>query len=173
MFNGTLGNDTCTKYKTELLERAQPYHAKPFPMPKIYEEILKTKVNRLVNIWVLKYKNRSQWAAPTFIIPKKNGTVCFISDLRELNKRVKRKPLSIPKIQDLLLKLEGFKYASSLDLKMDYHIKSCSFSRKLCTMAFPWGKYEYQKLPIRLYNSLLYIHEQMNESFDGLEYVRT
>ena len=55
---------------------------------------------------------------PTLIIPKKNGTVRFISDIRELNKRIKRKPFPIPKIQDLLLKLDGFKYASSLDLNM-------------------------------------------------------
>ena len=63
----------------------------------------------------LKCKNDSKWAAPTFIIPKKNGTVRFICDSRESNKRIKRKPFPIPKIQDMLLKLEGFKYASSLD----------------------------------------------------------
>ena len=43
----------------------------------------------------------------TIIIPKKDGSVQFISDFRELNKRIKRKPYPIPKIQDLLLKLEG------------------------------------------------------------------
>ena len=48
---------------------------------------------------VLKKINNSQWAAPTFIIPKKNNTVRFISDFRELNKRIKRKPFPIPKIQ--------------------------------------------------------------------------
>ena len=46
------------------------------------------------------------------------------SDLLELKKRIKRKPFPIPKIQDLLLKEEGFKHASSLDLNMGYyHIK--------------------------------------------------
>ena len=54
--------------------------------------------------------NRSEWAVPTFIIPKKDGTVRFISDFRELNKRIKRKPYPIPKIQDLMQKIEGFQY---------------------------------------------------------------
>ena len=42
-------------------------------------------------------------------------------DFRELNKRIKRKPFLIPKIQDLLLKLEGFKYRTSLDLNIGYY----------------------------------------------------
>ena len=44
----------------------------------------------------------------TSIIPKKNGTIYFLSDLGELNKGIKRKPFPIPKLQDVLLKLEGF-----------------------------------------------------------------
>ena len=88
MFDGTLGNYACTEYKIELLEGAQPYHAKPFPIPKIHEESLKTKFNRLVDICSFKCKNSFDWLAPTFIIPKKNGTLCFISDLRELHKRI-------------------------------------------------------------------------------------
>ena len=73
-----------------------------------------------MNKGVLKRKNNFKWSAPTFIISKKNGTVRFISDLRELNKRIKMKPFPIPKIHDWLLKLVGFKYATSLDLNMGY-----------------------------------------------------
>ena len=135
MFDGTLGNYTGSEYKIELQEGVKPYHAKPFPIPRIHEETLRKEVDRLVEIGVLKRINNSEWAAPTFIIPKKNKTVRFISDFRELNKRIKRKPFPIPKIQDLLLKLEGFKYASSLDLNMGYyHIKLCPLSKKLCVI---------------------------------------
>ena len=50
-----------------------------------------------MKIGVLKKTNNSQWAAPTFIIPKINGTIRFISDFRELNKTLIRKPSPIPK----------------------------------------------------------------------------
>ena len=121
-----------------------------------------------------KRKNNSKWAAQTFIIPNKNGTICFISYFGELNKRIKRKCFPIPKIQDLLLKLEGFKYATLLDLNMGYyHIKSRPFSRKLCTIVLPWGKYEYQKPPMGLCNSPDIFQEKMNKLFKGLEYDRT
>jgi hypothetical protein len=80
--------------------------------------------------------------------------VRFISDFRELNKRIRRKPYPIPRISDLLLKLEGFTYATSLDLYMGYyHIELSPRSRELCTIVLPWGKYEYQRLPMGLCNS--------------------
>ena len=44
------------------------------------------EVERLVEVGVLKKVNRSEWVAPSFIIPKKDGTVQFINDFRELNK---------------------------------------------------------------------------------------
>ena len=96
MFDGILGNYTGTEHNIELLEGGHPYHAKPFPIPKVYKETLETEVNRLVSIGVLKCKINSEWAAPTFLNAKKNATVCFISNFRELNKRIKREPFPIP-----------------------------------------------------------------------------
>ena len=150
------------------------YHARPFPVPRCHSETLKMEIEWLVEIGVLKKVNRSEWAAPSFIIPKKVGSVPFINDFRELNKRIKRKPFPIPNIQDMLLNLEGFQYATSLDLNMGYyHIELCPDSKKLCTLVFPFGKYEMQRLPMGLCNSPDIFQEKMSELFDGLEFVRT
>jgi hypothetical protein len=54
----------------------------------------------------------------------------------------------------MLLNLEGFQYANSLDLNMGYyHIELCPDSKKLCTLVFPFGKYKMQQLPMGLCNS--------------------
>ena len=125
------------------------------------------------NIGVLKRVNHSEWAAPCFIIPKKDHSVRFLSDFRELNKRIKRYPYPIPNIQDLLLKLEGFQWATALDLNMGYyHIELCPNSKKACTIVLPWGKYEYQVLPMGLSNSPDIFQENMSNLFRDLEYVR-
>ena len=121
LFDGTLGHWKDELYHIELKENAKPYHARAYPIPKSYEDTLKMEVKRLCELNVLKRINRSEWGSPTFIIPKKDGTVRFISDFRELNKQIKKKPFPLPKIQDLLLKLEGFQYATSLDLNMGYY----------------------------------------------------
>jgi hypothetical protein len=173
LFNGTLGHWYDSAYNIELREGVEPYHAKPYPVPRIHEATLKAEVERLCTVGVLKRVNRSEWGAPTFIIPKKDGSVRFITDFRELNKRIKRKPYPIPKIQDLMLKLEGFQYATSLDLNMGYyHIELTPFSKQLCTIILPFGKYEYQRLPMGLCNSPDIFQEKISELMLGLEFVR-
>jgi predicted aspartyl protease len=174
LFNGTLGTWTGDPYEIELKPDAEPYHAKAYPIPKIHEQTLKNEVRRLCEIGVLKRINNSEWAAPNFIIRKKNGRVRFLTDFRELNKRIRRKPFPIPKIQDLLLKLEGFQYATSLDLNMGYyHISLSPFSQQLCTIVLPWGKYSYEKLPMGLCNSPDIFQEKMSLLMDGLDFCRT
>jgi hypothetical protein len=141
LFDGTLGHWNDVELKVKLKPDATPYHARAYPIPHKYMDTLKLEVERLCDIGVLKKVNRSKWAAPTFIVPKKDGSVQFISDFRKLNKRIKQKPYPIPKIQDLLLKLEGFQFATSLDLNMGfYHIELDPDAKKLCTIVLPFGK---------------------------------
>ena len=73
---------------------------------------------RLTDIGVFKKAHDSEWAAPTFIQPKKTGDVRILTDFRQLNKYLKRKPFPLPKISDLLQKLEGFSFATAIDLSM-------------------------------------------------------
>ena len=174
LFDGTLGTWKGEEVDLELKEGATPYHARPYPVPRCHVETLRTEVERLCKIGVLKRVNRSEWAAPSFIIPKKDGSVRFINDFRELNKRIRRKPFPIPNIQDMLLNLEGFQYATSLDLNMGYyHIELSPASKELCTLVFPFGKFEMQRLPMGLCNSPDIFQEKMANLMDGLDFVRT
>ena len=80
LFDGMLGIWHDKPYNIELKPDATPYHARPFPVPKIHEATFKLELDRLEKAGVLKKINQSEWAAPTFLIPKKDGTVHFISD---------------------------------------------------------------------------------------------
>ena len=174
LFDGTLGLWRDEEYDIELKPDAKPYHARAYPIPKSQEQTLRAEMERLCKAGVVRKVNRSTWAAPTFIIPKKDGTVRVIADFRKLNEWIVRRPFPIPRIQDLLLKLEGFKYATSLDLNMGYyHIRLSPNSQVLCTIILPWGKYEYLRLPMGLSNSPDIFQEKMSELMSDLEYVRT
>ena len=107
------------------------------------------------------------------MIKKPGDSLRSLADLRELNKRIKRKPFPLPKINDMLQKLEGFQYATSLDLNMGYyHILLTPNASKLCTVVLPWGKYEYLRLPMGLCNSPDIFQEKMSELMTGLEFAR-
>lgn len=174
LFDGTLGKWKGRPVDIELKDDVKPYHAKPYPIPHSLKTTTRKECDRLCKLGVLRRINHSEWAAPTFVKPKKNKQVRFLTDFRELNKRIKRKPFPIPKIQDLLQELEGFTYATSLDLNMGYyHIELTPNARRLCTIVMPWGKYEYCRLAMGLSVSVDIFQEQMSELMAGLEFVRT
>jgi hypothetical protein len=81
LFDGTLGLWKDAEVSLELKEDATPYHARAYPVPQCHINTLRAEVERLCKIGVLKRVNCSEWGAPTFIIPKKDGTVWFISNL--------------------------------------------------------------------------------------------
>ena len=85
LFDGTLGDWKTSPAKLELKEDATPYHGRAFPVPRIHRDTLRIEVDRLVKLGVLKLEDDSEWASPTFILPKKQGTVRFLSDFREVN----------------------------------------------------------------------------------------
>ncbi len=91
----------------------------PYQSPtKHYYEVL----NRLCELGVLEFQPASELDSPYFIIPKKDNTLCFISNFREVSKRPVKKPFPIPIISTVLQELEGFTFATSLDLNMGYYI---------------------------------------------------
>jgi hypothetical protein len=110
---------------------------------------------------------------PSFIIPKKDHTVRTISDFRELNKQIVRKPYPIPKISTTLQELEGFTYATTLDLNMgSYTIRLDPTAAEMCIIIFPWGKYSYQILPMGFAGSADIFQAEMGNLMATLEYLR-
>jgi hypothetical protein len=53
-----------------------------FPVSQTHEKTLTVEIDRLVKLGALEWTTANEWAAPTFIIPKKNGSVRFVSDFR-------------------------------------------------------------------------------------------
>ncbi len=96
-----------------------------------------------------------------------------ISDFKELNKRIVRKPYPIPKISTTLHELEGFTYATTLDLNMGYYtIRLDPTAFEMCTIIFSWGKYLYQRLPMGFAGSADIFQADMGNLMATLEYVR-
>ncbi len=96
-----------------------------------------------------------------------------ISDFRELNKHIVRKAYPIPKISTILQELEGFTYATALDLNMGYYtIRLDPTASKMCTIISPWGKYSYKRLPMGFGGSANIFQAQIMNPMASLEFVR-
>jgi hypothetical protein len=138
LFDGTLGDRKTKLVSFQLKEGVSPYHGQAFPVAKVHKETIIKEVERLRKLGVLERQPASEWASPSFITSKKDETVCFLSDFREVNKRLVRTPFPIPKISTVLQDIEGFSYAAALDLNMGYYtIRLDPDASKICTIIFP------------------------------------
>ncbi len=73
----------------------------------------------------------------------------------------------------VLQEIEGFSYATTLDLNMGYYtVRLDPDASKICTVIFPWGKYFYKRLPMGIAGSPDIFQEKMLELMESLEFVR-
>ena len=98
-FDGSLGNWEIGPARLDLRKNYSPYCGRAYPIPKLHLDVFKQEVDRLEELGVLKREKDFPWGSPTFIMPKKQGTICFLIDFREVNKRLVRKSWPLPKNQ--------------------------------------------------------------------------
>jgi hypothetical protein len=128
---------------------------------------------KLCELGILEQKHASEWALPSFIVPKKNKTVHFPSDFWDVSKRLVRTPFSIPKISTVLQELEGFSFAIALDCNMGYTtMRLDPDASKICNIIFPWGEYSYKRLPMGITCSPDIFQGKMLDPMESLEYVQ-
>ena len=80
------------KKKTVVIELqlgAKLYYEKPYLVPRVHKAVLWKEVEQLCQLGVLQKLNCSVWGSLTFIQPKRNGTVKFLSDFRKINQRIR------------------------------------------------------------------------------------
>ena len=90
---------------------------------------------------------QSQYGAALFIIPKKEGTVRFITNYRRLNQQLVRKRYPLTRIGETLQQLEVFQYGTALDINIKYYTISLSTaSQDMTTIGTEFCKFSYNCL---------------------------
>lgn len=167
LFSGDLGKIPGDPVSLSVKPGTVLYCARAYTVPKALESIAKKEVQDLVDIGVLVKSVNSAWASPSFFRPKKDGRVRFVSDLRKLNACLVRHPFPLPIIEEVIWKINGFTFASCLDLNRGYyHFPLDEKSKKICGIVLPWGRYEYARLPQGLMPSSDIFQSRMVQIFE-------
>ena len=109
---------------TPLLEHAIETHGPPLRQPyrrqnpAVRREEM-AQVQQMLSSNVL-HPSNSPWASPVVMVRKKDGSLRFCVDFRQLNSATVKDAHPLPRIDDLLDALHGAKWFSTLDLKSGY-----------------------------------------------------
>lgn len=172
LFSGKLGCYPHTKVHLELTPDAKPFSTRPYPVPRAHRDVFKEELDRLVELGVLSPTGPAEYLSATFIIPKKDNRVRWVSDFRKLNSIIKRKVHTLPRIQDILKKRSGYKFFSKLDISMQYYtFELDEASKDLCTICTEFGNFKYNRLPMGVKQSPDIAQNIMEQLFAALDEV--
>lgn len=131
-----------------------PVCQRPYPVPISKLKKMDQEIQRMLNLGIIE-QSSSPWSSPIVGVEKKNGDIRLCIDARQINKKIipdKECPMNI---EDILLKFQGAKYLSSIDLTAGYWQcplkKEC---REITAFLYRGRNYHFKVLPFGLINSV-------------------
>ncbi|GBG68999.1 hypothetical protein CBR_g3698 [Chara braunii] len=108
----------------------------------------------------------SPYGSPVLFVPKKGGTLRMCIDYRGLNAITVKNTEPLPRIDDLLDRVQGCKYYSKIDLKSGYHqIAIRPEDQHKTAFLTRYGLYEFVVMPFGLCNAPGTFQHAMNRIF--------
>ena len=161
---------------TPLLEHGIETHGSPLRQPyrrqnpAVRREEM-TQVQQMLSSNVIRPSN-SPWASPVVMVRKKDGSLRFCVDFRQLNAATIKDAHPLPRIDDLLDALHGAKRFSTLDLKSGYWQVPIAEQDKEKT-AFRTSSrqlFEFNQIPFGLCNAPATFSRLMDRLLAGLHW---
>ncbi|GBG74376.1 hypothetical protein CBR_g18787 [Chara braunii] len=114
--------------------------------------------------WI--WPSTSPYGSPVLFVPKKGGTLTMCIDYRGLNAITVKNAEPLPRIDDLLDRVQGCKHYSKIDLKSGYHqIAIRPEDQHKTAFQTRYGLYEFVVMPFGLCNASGTFQHAMNWIF--------
>lgn len=151
-----------------LLQGSRPPNRPSFRYSPRELEAIKAEITALLQKGLIT-PSTSPFGAPVLFVKKKDGTLRMVIDYRALNKLTIRNQYPIPRIDDLLDKLNGAAIFSSIDLMSGYHqIRITEEDQPKTAFKTPLGLFEFKVLPFGLTNAPQVFSAAMHSVFHDM-----
>ena len=152
---------------------ALPTKNRPRRQPPRWEEEINRQLDELLRQNLCR-PSCSPWASNVVLVSKKDGKQRFTIDYRRLNDVTKKDAYSIPQIQAILDKLNGYRFFSVIDISSAYWcvpVRECDVEKTAFNT--PRGLYEMTVMPFGLVNSQATFQRMMDNALRGLKHTES
>ena len=119
-----------------------PKRVRPYRLADQYHEPVKAMFDEMLEIGIVR-RSASFHVSPLLVVPKKDGRLRPCVDYRNLNAATIADNYPLPRIDDMVGKIQGSVF-SNIDLKDGfYHIPIREKDIEKTAVATPWGAFEY------------------------------
>ena len=140
-------------HRIELVEGSVPVIRPMYRMSPAELNELKKQLEDLVGYKFIQ-PSKSPFGAPVIFVKKKDGSTRMCIDYRALNKITKKNSYPLPRVDELLDRLNGAKYFSKIDLRSGYHqVRIADEDVEKTAFRTRYGHYEFLVLPFGLTNA--------------------
>ena len=162
----------CTPLLKHTIETQGPLLRQPFlrQNPAVQREEV-AQVQQMLASDIIRPSN-SPWASPVVMVKKKDGSLRFCVDFRQLNAATVKDAHPLPRIDDLLDALHGACWLSTLDLKSGYwQVPIMERDKEKTAFRTSSGQlYEFNQVPFGLCNAPATFSRLMDRILSGLHW---
>ncbi|CAM5131992.1 unnamed protein product [Eretmochelys imbricata] len=168
LFSNQPGRTNLTVHRVQTGSHP-PIRCSPFQVTGKTAQVLEREVRDMLALGVIQ-PSASPWASPVVLVPKKDRSVRFCVDYRKLNAITVSDAYPMPRPDELLDKLGGARYLTTMDLTKDYwQVLLDADARLKSAFITPLGLYEFLTLPFGLKGAPATFQRPVDQLLRGME----
>ncbi|XP_063366282.1 uncharacterized protein K02A2.6-like [Cydia amplana] len=172
VFEDGLGRFTGGQVSIHLRPEARPVFLRARPLAYALREPVERALEQLVRDGVLTPVDRSDWATPIVPVVKKDGNIRICADYKlTINKVLEVDRYPLPRVEDLLVRLDGGDRFSKIDLSQAYAQFELDESKKCTVINTHKGLFMYNRLVYGLSSSPGIFQRRLEQLFADLPHV--
>ncbi|KAK7113985.1 hypothetical protein V1264_000125 [Littorina saxatilis] len=150
------------------LTSQEPVHVKQYKLPFSQVEIVKKEVNDMLKLGVIE-PSISPYNSPIVLVKKKDGSIRFCIDYRQLNREVVFDSEPIPDVPLIFAKLQKGRYLSKIDLTKGYwQIPIKEEDKEKTAFSTPLGQFQFAYLPFGVKTASMIFTRMMRKLLEPL-----
>ena len=166
-----IGCTTLGDFRVALKDGVQPIAQRPYPYSLKEKQLIEQEIQKMLGLGIIE-PSTAPWCAPVVLVKKKDGSIRFCVDYRQLNAVTIPDTFPLPRLDETFEALAGNSIFSTLDLKSGYwQVPLATEDRDITTFGTHQGLYRWTRAPFGLRNMPSIFQRMMTRTLQGLTWI--